>query len=98
MHQTFSNFLKSIQQSIGGTSGILIQFPLYFGIMGIMTESGLVEIMSNFFVSISNEKTFPILTFASAGIIYIFLFQVVVDNGQYKDLLLLKLYRLQASK
>ena len=80
MHQTFSNFLKSIQQSIGGTSGILIQFPLYFGIMGIMTESGLVEIMSNFFVSISNEKTFPILTFASAGIINIF---VPSGGGQW---------------
>ena len=80
MHQTFSNFLKSIQQSIGGTSGILIQFPLYFGIMGIMIESGLVEIMSNFFVSISNEKTFPILTFASAGIINIF---VPSGGGQW---------------
>ena len=48
--------------------------------MGIMTESGLVEIMSNFFVSISNEKTFPILTFASAGIINIF---VPSGGGQW---------------
>ena len=80
MHQTFSNFLKSIQQSVGGTSGILIQFPLYFGIMGIMTESGLVEIMSNFFVTISNENTFPILTFVSAGIVNIF---VPSGGGQW---------------
>tara|TARA_B100000963_G_scaffold57446_1_gene45520 strand:+ start:9104 stop:10447 length:1344 start_codon:yes stop_codon:yes gene_type:complete len=80
MHQTFYNFLKSIQQSIGGTSGILIQFPLYFGIMGIMTESGLVEIMSDFFVSISDEKTFPILTFLSAGIVNIF---VPSGGGQW---------------
>lgn len=80
MHQTFSNFLKSIQQSIGGASGILIQFPLYFGIMGIMTQSGLVEIMSNFFITISNEKTFPVLTFFSAGIVNIF---VPSGGGQW---------------
>ncbi|MAW31408.1 MAG: short-chain fatty acid transporter [Flavobacteriales bacterium] len=80
MHQTFANFLKSIQQSIGGTSGILIQFPLYFGIMGIMNQSGLVNIMSSFFVTISNEHTFPVLTFFSAGIVNIF---VPSGGGQW---------------
>ena len=80
MHQTFANFLKSIQQSIGGTSGILIQFPLYFGIMGIMNQSGLVNIMSSFFVTISNEHTFPVFTFFSAGIVNIF---VPSGGGQW---------------
>ena len=29
-----------LQEAIKGATGILIQFPLYFGIMGIMRESG----------------------------------------------------------
>ena len=79
-HKNFFNFLNSINSAIIGASGILIQFPLYFGIMGIMNYSGMIDIMSNFFVNISNETTFPIFTFFSAGIINIF---VPSGGGQW---------------
>jgi len=58
---------------MGAASGILIQFPLYFGIMGIMKYSGLVEVFSGLLINISNETTFPLLTFLSAAIINIFI-------------------------
>ncbi|MDC0189468.1 TIGR00366 family protein, partial [Flavobacteriales bacterium] len=61
-------------------SGILIQFPLYFGIMGIMTESGLVDIFANFFVTISNPTTYPIFTMLSGGLVNIF---VPSGGGQW---------------
>tara|TARA_B100001093_G_scaffold520525_1_gene617726 strand:- start:53111 stop:54439 length:1329 start_codon:yes stop_codon:yes gene_type:complete len=73
MHKSFYNFLEAVNNAIKGASGILIQFPLYFGIMGIMSESGMIEMMSTFFVNISNETTFPIFTFFSAGIVNIFI-------------------------
>ena len=44
MHKSFFSFLKAIDNAISGASGILIQFPLYFGIMGIMNSSGLVDL------------------------------------------------------
>jgi short-chain fatty acids transporter len=80
MHKSFFNFLKAVNSAIGGASGILIQFPLYFGIMGIMNHSGLVQIMSDFFVNISNETTFPIFTFISAAIVNVF---VPSGGGQW---------------
>ena len=80
MHKTFINFLKAIDNAIIGSSGILIQFPLYFGIMGIINQSGLTLLMSNFFINISNEITFPIFTFLSAGIVNIF---VPSGGGQW---------------
>ena len=80
LHASFSSFLKGINQAIGGASGILIQFPLYFGIMGLMNSSGLVSIFSDFFVSISNSTTFPIFTFFSAGIVNVF---VPSGGGQW---------------
>ena len=88
-HTSFSRFLDAVNQAIGGASGILIQFPLYFGIMGIMNHSGLVSVFSDFFVSISNEITFPIFTFLSAGIVNVF---VPSGGGQWgvQGLLLLK--------
>ena len=80
LHRNLYNYIKSIDNAIRGASGILIQFPLYFGIMGVMTHSGLIQIMSDFFVSISNENTFPLFTFLSAGIVNIF---VPSGGGQW---------------
>lgn len=80
LHSNFSIFLNTIDKAIGGVSGILIQFPLYFGILGIMNHSGLVNNMSDFFVSISNETTFPVFTFISAGIVNFF---VPSGGGQW---------------
>ncbi len=79
-HQRFSSFLKALEEAIGGVSGILIQFPLYFGIMGMMKSSGLVDAFSQGMVSISNETSYPIFTFISAGIVNIF---VPSGGGQW---------------
>lgn len=80
VHGNFYKFLKAIDQSISGASGILIQFPLYFGIMGIMQHSGLIHYISDFFVSISTQTSFPLFTFISAGIVNIF---VPSGGGQW---------------
>jgi len=80
LHKNFNHFLKGVNQAIGGASGILIQFPLYFGIMGIMNSSGLVGVFSDFFVSVSNPTTFPIFAFISAGIVNVF---VPSGGGQW---------------
>ena len=79
-HGNFYRFLKAKDQAISGASGILIQFPLYFGIMGIMKHSGMIHSLSDFFVSISTETTFPIFTFISAGIVNVF---VPSGGGQW---------------
>lgn len=80
LHRRFSSFLQAIDEAIGGAAGILIQFPLYFGIMGIMKYSGLVEVFSNFFIAHSNATTYPIFTFLSAGIVNVF---VPSGGGQW---------------
>lgn len=79
-HKNIQSFLLACGKAIGGGTGILIQFPLYFGIMALMNQSGVVQQMSNVFVSISNQTTFPIFTFISAGIVNIF---VPSGGGQW---------------
>lgn len=71
-HGSFKNFTSAVLESIADISGILIQFPLYFGIMGIMSSSGMVTQISDFFVSFSTETTLPIVTFFSAGLVNVF--------------------------
>lgn len=79
-HRSFQSFLNAIDEAISGAAGILIQFPLYFGIMGIMRSTGLITGLSNFFSSIATEDSFPIFTFFSAGLINIF---VPSGGGQW---------------
>src|SRR5690606_15150952 len=51
---------------------ILLQFPLYAGILGIMQHSGLIALFSDAFVAISTQQTFGMLAFLSAGIVNFF--------------------------
>lgn len=80
LHKNFSQFIKAIDASIGSAAGILIQFPLYFGIMGIMKDAGLAKVFSDFFVSISTPFTYPLWTFLSAGLVNVF---VPSGGGQW---------------
>ncbi|MCH9660759.1 MAG: TIGR00366 family protein [Bacteroidetes bacterium] len=80
LHGNFASFLRAVEEAIKGASGILIQFPLYFGIMGIMNGSGMVGQISDFFVSIATETTLPLFTFFSAGLVNLF---VPSGGGQW---------------
>ncbi|MGY8885471.1 MAG: short-chain fatty acid transporter [Flavobacteriales bacterium] len=80
LHGSFSSFLNALEEAIKGVGGILIQFPLYFGIMGIMRDSGMVVQISDFFVSIATARTLPLFTFFSAGLVNIF---VPSGGGQW---------------
>ena len=80
LHDNFHGFLAAVNRAISSASGILIQFPLYFGIMGIMNSSGLVDIFAHFFVNISNTTTYPIFTMLSGGLVNIF---VPSGGGQW---------------
>ncbi|PTM58163.1 short-chain fatty acid transporter [Desmospora activa] len=79
-HQTPRHFLNSVREAVKNAGGIIIQFPLYAGIMGMMVSSGLAEQMSLWFVSISNAFTYPLFAFISAGIVNFF---VPSGGGQW---------------
>lgn len=86
LHGTPRKFLDAITEATKGTSGIILQFPFYAGIMGMMTGANLVthvslaSAMSSAFVNISTTKTFPFFTFLSAGIVNFF---VPSGGGQW---------------
>lgn len=73
LHGTPRNYIDAMDEAIKGAGGIVLQFPFYAGIMGMMADSGLAEVMSNWFVSISTPLTFPFYTFLSAGLVNLFI-------------------------
>ncbi len=66
LHGTPRKFINAFGEATKGAAGILLQFPFYAGIMGIMTGtnadgSSLAILMSNFFVNISTPKNIPVI-------------------------------------
>ena len=79
-HNSLADFSTTASKSIASTTGIMLQFPLYAGIMGMMKYSGLTDIFTQFFIDISTTQTFPIFTMLSAGIVNFF---VPSGGGQW---------------
>lgn len=85
LHGTPIKTVQAVNSAAKSVGGILLQFPFYAGIMGIMTTKGptnvsLAGMISDFFVNISNGTTFPLFSFLSAGIVNIF---VPSGGGQW---------------
>jgi short-chain fatty acids transporter len=61
LHWRPRSFVQAIAASVTPVGGVLIQYPMYAGIVEMLTRSGLAEDLSRFFVSIANEHTYPVL-------------------------------------
>lgn len=86
LHGNLRRYLDAVLEAAKGAAGIILQFPFYAGIMGMMIgktgDAGvsLAGSISELFVSISTVKTFPLFTFLSAGIVNFF---VPSGGGQW---------------
>ena len=79
-HPTPRSYVVAIADGVRGAAGIVLQFPFYFGILGMLRESGLIEQLSQFFMEISTAATYPLFVFLSAGIVNFF---VPSGGGQW---------------
>ena len=77
LHGNPLSYVRAFGKSATGASGILLQFPFYAGIMGIIMGTGESGIclgteVSNACISISNHTTYPLLTFLCAAVLNMF--------------------------
>ncbi|MBQ6663204.1 MAG: short-chain fatty acid transporter [Firmicutes bacterium] len=85
-HGTPIRYVHAVIDAAKGAAGVILQFPFYAGIQAMMvfaagsTGTSLAAVISNFFVSISNNITFPVFTFLAAGIVNFF---VSSGGGQW---------------
>jgi short-chain fatty acids transporter len=77
LHWRPKSFMNAITASLVPVGGVLIQYPMYAGIVRMLTDSGLSQQISHFFVSISNAHTFP----AMVGIYSAFLGLFIPSAG-----------------
>lgn len=69
LHGSPVAYVRALTDAVRTAGGIVLQFPFYAGIMGIMKYSGLVAVIAGWFVAISNTQTYPFWTFISAALV-----------------------------
>ncbi len=86
LHKTPIAYVRAVTDAAKGSAGIILQFPFYAGIQGLMVGQSVVTglsfagVISEAFVKIANHITFPLFTFWSAGIVNFF---VPSGGGQW---------------
>ncbi|MEM6991697.1 MAG: TIGR00366 family protein [Myxococcota bacterium] len=78
-HGRLDRFVAACEGAISGCTGIVIQFPLYAGIMGVMAGSGLSTALSKLFVA-AGQGAFTTVAFLAAGLLNLF---VPSGGGQW---------------
>ena len=61
-----------INNAAANVGDILLQFPLYAGIMGMMAATGLIQVLSDSVVAVATPQTLGLLAFLSAGLVNFF--------------------------
>tara|TARA_R110002073_G_scaffold336572_1_gene535716 strand:- start:19334 stop:20746 length:1413 start_codon:yes stop_codon:yes gene_type:complete len=80
LHGSVRSYISAAEDGAAGCAGIILQFPLYAGIMGMGVSSGLVAEFSSWIGSFATETTAPLVTFISAGVVNLF---VPSGGGQW---------------
>jgi short-chain fatty acids transporter len=65
-------YVEAVNNAARITGPLLLQYPVYGGIMGIMTATGLAGIIAKWFIAVATPATLPFWAFISSIIISIF--------------------------
>lgn len=72
LHPSPASFVKAAEEATSLVHGIIIQFPLYAGMYGIIKGSGLYTIIGGWFVSVAKPETFPAIVYWYSAVLNYF--------------------------
>ncbi len=65
-------YLLAFYDAVRAAAGVILQFPFYAGIMGMISLSGLAVIMAGWLINIANPTTFPMMAWLASGLVNLF--------------------------
>lgn len=80
LYNTPVKFVTAFKEAIQPATQIILQFPFYGGIMGIMAGSGLTSVMAQGLIDIASADTLPLFAYLSSSIVNLF---VPSQGGQW---------------
>jgi short-chain fatty acids transporter len=67
------HFISLINNAAGTVGSIILQYPFYSGIMGIMATTGLMQVITDWIISIATPETLGFFAFLSGGLVNMFI-------------------------
>jgi len=72
LHKTPARLMRAVQEATPAVWGVILQFPFYAGIAGIITATHLNERLAGAFVRVSTPRTFPPLVALYSAVLGVF--------------------------
>lgn len=73
LHWRPKRFLKAVAQAVPATGGVLIQFPFYAVIFGMIVGTRINTWLADLFVSITTRHSYPLLVAAYSAVMGVFI-------------------------
>ena len=67
------HFIKLVNNAASTVGPIILQYPFYSGIMGMMATTGLMKVLTDWIVSIASPETLGFFAFLSGGLVNMFI-------------------------
>ena len=80
MSRSILEYIKLVANASGSVGQLIVQYPFYAGIMGMMVGTGFITVISDWFTAISTPLTLGFWAFLSAGVLNMF---VPSGGGQW---------------
>jgi len=72
LHKTPAAYMETIRDATEGAAGIILQFPFYAGILGIISNSGLSDLIAEGLLAVATPQTFPVIAWLLGGVMNLF--------------------------
>ncbi len=72
LHRTPARLMRAVQDATPAVWGVILQFPFYAGIAGIITATHLNDRLATAFVSISTAASFPAIVAVYSAVLGVF--------------------------
>jgi short-chain fatty acids transporter len=73
LHWRPKRFMRAVVECIPATGGVLIQFPFYAVIFGMITGTGIADSLARLFASVSTHGTYPLLVAMYSAVLGVFI-------------------------
>lgn len=72
LHWTPTAYVRAVNDAARITGPLIVQYPLYGGIMGIMSATGLAGVIAQWFLTFSTAATLPFWSYVASIVISLF--------------------------
>jgi short-chain fatty acids transporter len=72
LHGSLRSYAAAVEEAVSGCTGIILQFPIYAGIMGVLVASGLGKAIAVSIAGLATQGTLPFFTFLAASVLNMF--------------------------